>query len=278
MSSVLFPDPETLDAYRRSLTTSVVGCAITYVETVGSTNDLARSAGQVGEPEGTVILADQQIAGRGRLGRSWTSPPGANVLMSLLLRPSWLPPTDSFVLTMLASVSLCEAVEQVTPLRAGLKWPNDLMLPNPAQAGAFGKAAGILSELEVDRDRIVWVIVGIGVNVNWTPEGALDGRDLSLTATSLSAAVGHPVDRLLLLRLLLDRLDQRYLDLRRGYRQELFEAWRNRLVMLQQAVQVRLTQGDLLQGFAEGVEPSGALLVRDDRGNLHTVTAGDVGG
>lgn len=262
----------------RGLNSTIVGQAIERHAEVGSTNDLARQQARAGHPEGLVILADRQTSGRGRLGRTWAAPAGSSLLLSLLLRPTWLPPADAFALTMLAGVALCEAVEQVAPPRAALKWPNDLMLPIETASGpALRKAAGILSELEISGETIAWVVIGIGVNVNWSPSGSVDGRDLAEVATSLGAAAGQPIARLPLLRALLERLDARYAALQGGGRDALFDAWRERLAMLGQPIQVRLPHGEL-SGIAEAVERSGALLVRDEQGVLHSVMTGDVGG
>jgi BirA family biotin operon repressor/biotin-[acetyl-CoA-carboxylase] ligase len=258
------------------LPTRVIGRPLLWYEQVGSTNDLIKERARAGAAEGLVVLADAQTAGRGRRGRGWAAPPRSSLLMSLLLRPAWLPATDAFTLTMLAGVALCEAVVEVAPLHAALKWPNDLLLPAaPRVAQATHKSAGILSEIELEGDQIALVVIGMGINVNWSPEGIVDGRDLTQVATSLSAAAGHPIDRLALLRALLIRLDTRYQALRRGQREELFSAWRSRLAALGQRVSVQLPHGEL-RGVAEDVEPSGALRVRDEQGALHTVLAGDV--
>jgi BirA family biotin operon repressor/biotin-[acetyl-CoA-carboxylase] ligase len=270
------PDDLAAHAIQHDLPTTVIGRSLLRYERVGSTNDLVRERARAGRDEGLVVLAEEQTAGRGRQGRGWSAPPGSSLLLSVLLRPTWLSPADSFTLTMLAGVALCEAVEQATPVRAALKWPNDLMLPGPA-GEPLRKAAGILSELEIAHDRIAWVVLGMGVNVNWSPEGVVDGRDLGLVATSVGAAACGPVDRRALLRALLVRLDARYLALRRGQREELCTSWRGRLATLGQPVVVRLPQGEI-HGVAEEVEHSGALLVRDAAGVVHTVTAGDVGG
>lgn len=276
------PDNLDLDALQHGLATRVIGRPLVCYERAGSTNDIVRERARAGQAEGLVVLAEEQVAGRGRLGRGWAAPPGSSLLLSLLLRPTWLPPTGAFALTMLASVALCEAVEQVAPVRAALKWPNDLVLPI-AQPGLPDappeqrKAAGILSELELDRGGIAWAVIGIGVNVNWMPVGVVDGRDLAAVATSVSAAASRPVERRALLRALLAQLDVRYLALRQGRREELFDAWRGRLAMLGQPVQVRLLPGEL-HGIAEDVEPSGALRVRDERGVVHMILAGDIGG
>jgi BirA family biotin operon repressor/biotin-[acetyl-CoA-carboxylase] ligase len=272
------PSELTPEAIQQDLPTAVVGRQVRSYAQVGSTNDLAREQARAGQPEGLLIVADEQVAGRGRMGRGWAAPPGSSLLMSILLRPWWLAPADAFALTMLAGVALCEAIEQVAPLRTALKWPNDLLLaPQAPGSTEPRKAAGVLSEIELANGSIAWVIIGIGVNVNWAPSGMVDGRDLRDVATSLSAAVGAAVDRPALLRALLLRLDQRYAALRDGRREELFTTWRARLATLGQPVTVRLPRGEV-SGIAEAVEPSGALRVRDSAGVVHTVLAGDVGG
>lgn len=268
-------DERTFDALWRDLTTLVVGRAIERHERVVSTNDLARERAHAGAAEGLVVLAEEQTAGRGRLGRGWAAPPGSSLLLSVLLRPAWLPPNDTFALTMLAGAALCEAVEEAAPVRAALKWPNDLMLPEQ-QDPTLRKAAGILSELHLEQNRVAWVVLGMGVNVNWAPAGIVDGRDLALTATSVSRAAGVPIDRMALLQALLRRLDARYAALRQGRRQELFDSWRARLATLGQTVRISLVRGEL-RGVAEGVEPSGALRVRDAHGDIHTILTGEVG-
>ncbi len=258
--------------------TRVVGRTVLHYNAVGSTNNLVKEYARANHPEGLVIMADEQLAGRGRLGRGWTAPPGSSLLMSLLLRPTWLSPHDAFLLTMLAGVALCEAVEQVAPITAALKWPNDLLLPVPQPDGstAHRKAAGILSEIEMKNEQIRWMVVGMGVNVSWSPHGMVDGRDLAQSATSVSAA-GQYVDRMTLLQLLLERLDMHYAALWHGQREKLFSLWHARLATLGSRVTVRLPAGELV-GMAEDVEPSGALRVRDDSGKQHVVMAGEVGG
>jgi BirA family biotin operon repressor/biotin-[acetyl-CoA-carboxylase] ligase len=270
-------DDLALDSIERDLPTKVIGRPLLRHARVGSTNDLVKQRARAGDAEGLVILAEEQTAGRGRQGRGWVAPPGSSLTLSLLLRPYWIPPADTFALTMLAGVALCEATEETTSLQAALKWPNDLLLPaRPGAPPDTHKAAGVLSEFELEDDRILWVVVGMGINVNWSPSGVVDGRDLAQVATSLADAAGRPIDRAALLRALLSRLDARYLALRQGRREELFTAWRGRLATLGQAVMVRLPRGEL-RGIAEDVEPSGALLLRDERGVVQTILAGDVG-
>ena len=271
-------DDLTPERIQHKLDSTIVGRAVEHYSRVGSTNDLMRQHARAGRPEGLVIVADEQTAGRARMGRASAPPTGSTLLLSLLLRPSWLAPAEAFSLTILASLALCEAVEQVAPLRAALKWPNDLLLSVRIAAGpTLRKAAGILSEIALDRDRITWVVIGIGVNVGWSPAGIVDGRDLAEVATSVGAAAGQPIERLQLLRSLLERLDARYAALQRGDYADLFECWRDRLTTLGQPVQISLPQGQL-RGVAEDVDRTGALRVRDEHSMLHTVLAGDVGG
>ncbi len=269
------PLPEDLDliTLRRRIDTRIIGATIMRYERVASTNDIARDRARNGYPEGLVVLAEEQSAGRGRLGRSWVSPYGEALLLSILLRPVWLPPGEAFSLTMMAGVALCEAVEHVVSSPVQLKWPNDLLL---FVDGEWRKSAGILSEISVAGDTIEWAIVGIGVNVNQAPAGAVNGRNLQQTATCISAAVGRRISRSSLLEALLTTFDERYAQLQSGERGSLFSAWRTRLARMGEPVIVTLPGGEL-RGIAEDVAPDGSLLLRDADGVLHTVHTGDVG-
>jgi BirA family biotin operon repressor/biotin-[acetyl-CoA-carboxylase] ligase len=237
-----------------------------YYASVTSTNILARERAEAGAPEGLVIVADEQTAGRGRSGRRWVSRPGDSLMLSMVLRPP-LMPAERFMLTMLAGVALCEAVEHTAGCRALLKWPNDLLLG--IEAGTPRKAAGILAESSLD-----WVVIGMGLNVAAQPHEVVDGHDLTARATSVSAASGRAIQRGALLAALLQRFEAGYLALPNN-QEAILAAWRARLHTLGQPVTVRLAQGTV-QGIAEAVDRSGSLLVRDTTGVLHTITAGDV--
>lgn len=266
------------DLFQRDLQTRIIGRPLLHYTRVGSTNDLVRTYARDGHPEGLVILADEQTTGRGRQGRGWIAPADSSLLFSLLLRPTWLAPSDAFALTMMAGVSLCEAIEESVGIQAALKWPNDLMLSEPAPApSVLRKAAGILSELEIEHEQIAWVVIGMGINVNWSPSGVVDGRDLAEVATSVSLAAGHLVDRVKLLQTLLTRMDIGYQALYQGHHEALFNAWRKRLTTIGQSVRLQLMNGELF-GTAEDVTLSGALQLRDEHGLLHEITAGDVDG
>lgn len=238
---------------------------------VGSTMDVAREL--LPTLDGTqlplLVTADLQTAGRGRLGRRWEAPPGAALLLSLALRPTWLPPERGVALVWMTATALCEAVEQVAPVQASLKWPNDLLLPH---GGGRAKAAGILLEVSLGAGGIEWAIIGCGVNVSAAPPP----ESTRYPATSVAEAAGRPVSRLELLRALLRRLDHWHARLLAGEQESLRGAWRDRLSGMGAPVRVETGAGPL-EGRAEGVDQSGALLVRDAAGHLHAVTAGDVG-
>lgn len=247
------------------LPTTIVGRNVRFFPSVGSTNDLLKQAARTGAEEGLAFVADEQVTGRGRRGRSWTAPSGSSLLNSVLLRPSWLQAADTFLITMLAAVAAAEAIEDCTSLSVGLKWPNDL------QIGAR-KLGGILVEAELSNTAVRWVVIGCGINVNWEPRTI---PELADRATSLSAELGRTLDRRALLRALLSRLDARYLDLRRGARAALQRDWRERLITLGQPVSAETPQGQLL-GVAIDVTADGALVLRDQHGQQHLISAGDV--
>ncbi len=246
------------------LATTAIGHPIRFFPSVGSTNDLLKTEARAGAAEGLVFVTDEQVAGRGRRGRSWTAPAGTSLLVSVLLRPTWLPPTNAFILTSLAAVAAAEALE-TTGLTIKLKWPNDLQV-------AGRKLGGILVETEMANDQLHWVVVGCGINVNWDPSVV---PELATTATSMSAELGQQVPRQPLLLALLQSFDRHYIALRHGAGSALFDAWRSRLTTIGQPVLADTPQGSLL-GVAEDVTQDGALIIRDNQGQQHLVTAGDV--
>ncbi len=238
----------------------LLGRQIHYHASIGSTNDEARRLAFAGAPEGTLVIADEQTAGRGRLHRRWWAPPGTSLLFSLIFRPS-LAPAQAQQLTMCAGLAAAEAIQAQTGLDVRLKWPNDVVWEGH-------KLGGILTELETDGERLVYAVVGMGLNVN-LDVAALP--PLSAPATSLLA--GHPVDRLSLLLAILGHWEARYRRLQQGVSP--YEDWAARLVTVGQQVQV--SQGDrLLEGYATGVESDGALLLRYADGRVERIWGGDV--
>lgn len=244
------------------LRTQFVGRAVEVHAEIGSTNTRASELARMGAPDGALVLAERQTAGRGRLGRAWHAPAGGSLLMSLVLRPR-LAPAQAQRMTMIASVALVSAIRATTSLEARVKWPNDVQI-------AGKKVAGILTELGMAEAALGYVVVGMGINVN-LDIAALP--PLMAPTTSLSAEAGRRVSRLELLLVLLEEIERRYLLIREGWSPH--EEWRAHLATLGQRVRVSDGQ-ETTSGMAEDVDPDGALLVRTDTGDLERILVGDV--
>jgi BirA family transcriptional regulator, biotin operon repressor / biotin---[acetyl-CoA-carboxylase] ligase len=261
-----------LEEMRSRLQPQVLPTSIEYRAQVGSTMDLVRAQLEAGAPEGMLAVTDEQLAGRGRQGRSWVTPPGSALLFSLGLRPTWLALPEAMTLVWLAAVSLCEGIAEATGLDPQLKWPNDVLLPDPGNPAGRAKTAGILLESHIGEAGLVWAILGCGINVSASPP---PDAGLRTSATDLSRSLGAPVDRMAVFAAILQRMDAWYGRLQAGERPALFTAWRNRLISIGHEVTVQTAQGSL-QGLALDVETDGALRVRDATGEVHRVTHGDV--
>jgi BirA family biotin operon repressor/biotin-[acetyl-CoA-carboxylase] ligase len=252
-----------------TLTTAWLGRAYRYAAELDSTNDQMKRWAAEGAPQGAVLLADYQSAGRGRLDRRWDAPQATSLLLSVLLRPAGWPAERGAWLTMLAGLAVAEAIKAVAGLPARLKWPNDVLIEHDGQ---WRKVCGLLLDATLDGERLATAIVGIGLNVN-VPAGDLAA--FATPATSLLAAGGRPVARRPLLAALLARLEHAYDAADAG--QSPAAAWSARLQTLGQAVTVSAAGSAVpLAGVAEGVDEWGRLLVRDAAGRRHTITAGDV--
>jgi BirA family transcriptional regulator, biotin operon repressor / biotin---[acetyl-CoA-carboxylase] ligase len=245
------------------LGTHDLGQVLHCFDAVASTNDVAKRLAEEGADHGEVVMAERQTAGRGRRGREWVSPPGRNAYLSAILRPE-LPPQRAAELTLVAAVALCHAVRRAG-VDAGIKWPNDLVVGGR-------KLCGILTELAADPDQVQWVVVGAGVNVNATAAD-LPG-ELRETATSLAIERGQPVPRALFAAASLTLLEE-WLDLHaeRGFA-PIRDEWRVLSDTLGREVRVT-TDGREIEGLAEDLDASGALLVRA-AGRLEVVHSGDV--
>jgi len=226
---------------------------------IPSTQDELRRLAEAGAPEGTLVVADHQIRGRGRQGRRWLDEPGANLLFSLLLHPH-IPAAQLPQLSLLAALASAEALEAAAGLAIEIRWPNDLQ-----QRGR--KVGGILAEAAAMGERVAYVIVGVGINVNQTEFPA----DLPERATSLALEVGHPLSREVLLETLLVSLDRWYARyLSEGF-SPVREGWRRAAVTLGQRV-----EGAGVSGIAEDLDADGALLVRTAQGDLVRLVAGEL--
>jgi BirA family biotin operon repressor/biotin-[acetyl-CoA-carboxylase] ligase len=238
------------------LNTQFVGRQILYYPAIPSTMNEAKRAARGGAVEGTVIIADQQTAGRGRLGRAWLSPRG-NIALSLIIRPSLeqLPR-----LNMVASLAIVHSIENVTGLKAEIKWPNDILIGGK-------KVCGILIESALRGGSVDWAIIGIGINIDLAASSRSE-----FAATSLCHELGHEISRLELLKCLLGELERFYLALRRG--EPIHEEWRKRLVTLGKTVRLK-SAGVVEEGYAEAVDEDGYLLLRRPDGDLIRIAAGE---
>lgn len=246
-------------AITRDLETRFIGQNVVYYPSLTSTNEVAAREAQQGAAEGTIVVADEQTAGRGRLERVWLSPKGS-LAMSVILYPglSLLPS-----LIMLASLSVVHGIESATGLRAEIKWPNDVLINGK-------KVCGILIESDVQGNRVNHSVIGIGINVNLKLAGF---PEISSIATSLSDELGRDVSRLVVLRCLLVEFEKLYRTLSSSG--SIYKDWRDRLVTL--GKQVRATTGNTVyEGVAESVTPDGSLMLRSPDGNLTRIVAGDV--
>jgi BirA family transcriptional regulator, biotin operon repressor / biotin---[acetyl-CoA-carboxylase] ligase len=241
-----------------------------WVAETGSTNaDMAALV--AGAESGTaplVLVSDHQTAGRGRLDRTWQAPPGSSVLMTVAVPVGAIPDTRRTLL----STALALAVHSVRP-ELSVKWPNDLVVPAPEDDPlGYRKVGGILAEAIKGPDEADWVLLGIGLNVNWP--GIPDG--LEGIAASLNSVVGHDLDREELVASVLRRLDEDWLPLvEAGDVERLLMAYRRCSATLGGRVLVQLPAGEIV-GTATGITAEGALVVEDDAGTSRRVTVGDI--
>jgi BirA family biotin operon repressor/biotin-[acetyl-CoA-carboxylase] ligase len=235
---------------------------VRWVDETGSTNADLMAAARDGAPDGTVLVADHQTAGRGRADRVWTAPPGSSLLMSVLVRPS---AAFTPFAGMAVGVAAADGIAAASGVEVRLKWPNDLVWPGRGD-GSDKKLGGILAEADWSDSDAPAVVVGLGLNVNWP---STFPADLQQIATSVNHIAGHDVDRQDLLVAILQALDTRVGD------QHLVDAVRERSATLGTRVRVELL-ASVVEGTAAELTPQGHLVVHGDDGRRHTITAGDV--
>jgi BirA family biotin operon repressor/biotin-[acetyl-CoA-carboxylase] ligase len=239
------------------LDTALRGRPFRFFNQIGSTNDEALRWLGEGVPSGSLVAADEQTHGRGRLGRTWYAPLGTALMVSYLLRPAV---EDVPYVPMMGGLAVCETLSSLGVERVGLKWPNDVQIDGR-------KVCGVLPEVAWHGEKLIGVALGIGLNVRVD----FAGTALAQTAISLEDAIGR-VDRLDVLVRLLTRLD--HWSARLGA-EELYRAWRSRLTMIGQAISIQGVTGTV-QGVAERVDRHGALWVRRDDESVQRVVAGDL--
>lgn len=243
----------------------LIGCRLVSVATTVSTNSDAFRLAENGAQEGTVVLADCQSGGKGRLGRRWESPAGVNLYCSVILRPDLLP-YEASQLTFLSAVAVANAIEGVSGLSPAIKWPNDLLLHGR-------KVAGLLNEMSAETDRVGFVILGIGVNLNMAK--AQFPQDLRFPATSLMLETGSPVSRTAFAVRLFRELAAGYERFRQDGFAAVREEWSRRCNAFGREVSVDMGNSTLRGPFA-GIDQDGALLLRRPDGTTERILSGDV--
>jgi BirA family biotin operon repressor/biotin-[acetyl-CoA-carboxylase] ligase len=244
----------------------IIGREVIFLDSTGSTNDAAmKIAAERDDPEGIVVVANTQTGGRGRLGRSWVSPPGVNLYFTILLKPAFSP-DEAPLLTLMAAVASVSDIRMVTGLDAGIKWPNDILVSGR-------KAGGILLEMRTDADKIRFVAIGIGINVNMDVE-ALPEEIRSLS-TTLTKEGNIKVDRARLLENILTEAGRLYKDVVAGKGSVILKEWRELSLMAGRQVSVQM-HDKIISGIAEDIDDKGRLIVRLPSGGRETVSAGDV--
>jgi BirA family biotin operon repressor/biotin-[acetyl-CoA-carboxylase] ligase len=250
---------------RQLLRTQRLAGKLHYFSQIGSTNSHARELAEGGAAEGEIVVAEAQTQGRGRLSRRWESPPFANLYLSVILRPH-LPPRQAPQITLTAAVSLAETVGSFVPKPPTIKWPNDILIGGR-------KLAGILTEAACDMARIEYVILGIGLNVNYRRDAMPE--ELRERATSMADATGQNLSRESVFARLIHDLDRCYGELEEAGFESLRPRWKAYFDLRGRRVRVE-HNGQTIFGRAIDIDSEGALIVEDDRGECCTIVAGDV--
>jgi BirA family transcriptional regulator, biotin operon repressor / biotin---[acetyl-CoA-carboxylase] ligase len=259
------PEKITADEIRLGLTTHFIGRNIHYEETVESTQRIAHRFASEDVPEGTVIVAEEQLSGRGRMDRKWHSPKYTGIWMSLVIRPN-IPLSNAPQLTLLTAVAIVQAIEETTDLLPEIKWPNDILINGK-------KVTGILTELQAEADRIHSIIIGIGLNVNQAIEDF--PLELQETASSLFIESGKKVSRSELIRSffkIFEKLYTVYLD--QGFLpiKILWEGYASSIGKYIRARTITTT----IEGKALGITDDGVLKVEDQTGLIHHIYSADI--
>ncbi|MCH1624720.1 biotin--[acetyl-CoA-carboxylase] ligase [Fredinandcohnia quinoae] len=259
------PDKISSNEIQLGLKTSSLGRNIHFEETVTSTQKIAHHLAYEGAPEGTIVVAEEQTAGRGRLDRVWHSPKHTGVWMSIILRPN-IPPYQAPQLTLLAAVGVVQGIQEATGLEADIKWPNDILLNNK-------KVVGILTELQAEADRINSVIIGIGINVNHTESHFPDF--LKNIATSLAIQKGEGIDRARLIQCILVKIEKLYGEyLQHGFK-IIKLLWESYAISIGQNIIARTLTG-AIEGKALGITDEGVLQLKSLDGTIHHIHSADI--
>ncbi len=253
-------------ALQRCLRSAVFGHRVFYYPTVGSTNDRALELAAAGEPEGGLVLAEEQTGGRGRRDRAWTSRSRLGIYASLILRPG-LPAARAPLFTFVAAISVADALRESARLEARIKWPNDVLIGRR-------KIAGILGEVRGSDPEIRELVMGMGLNVNQSPGDF--PPDLRERATSVRIETGRPTERAPILAALLEGCERRYARLLRGEAPELLREWETLSAIPRGGSVVVDGPSGRREGSVAGVDEEGALLLQESGGGMVRIPFGEI--
>lgn len=250
-----------IDRYRKQGT---IGKKIIHREKLDSTNVFAFRQALAGEPEGTCVVAESQEKGKGRLGRKWSSPAGRNIYLSVILRPL-IHPSTVYPITFLSSLAVSDTIEELTGMKASLKWPNDVLMHGR-------KISGTLLELSTEADMVRFVIIGIGFNVNIEPKDM--DQEIKARATSLLMETKKTYERSRVCGILLSNLERYYGLFREDGEQAICDIWEERAQIRGKHLEIN-QMGESYKGIAKGIDRDGAILLDID-GKTKKIIAGDV--
>ena len=248
---------------KRELKTDFIGHDIHYFKEVDSTNDVAKYLAEEGAEEGTIVIAEIQNRGKGRRGKTWISPPGG-VWMSIILRPD-IPPFNAPQLTLVTGVAVAETLKKECNLDVGIKWPNDILIGSK-------KVCGILTEVNASIEKINYVIVGIGIDMN--VDVPLFPPDLQKGATSLKNELDTEINGAILVQKFLLEFETIYNEFKAGKFPEILKEWRSLSKTIGNNVEVR-TRGKTIRGEAVGINKEGILILELEDGSLEKIISGE---
>ena len=252
----------TSDEIKSGLNTNILGREVLYYAETTSTNDIAIELAGRDAKEGTLVIADSQTRGRGRLDRKWVAPAGTSILASLILRPAIeLSQVNRIVL--ITTISIIHAIRNVTNLSALVKWPNDIVINGR-------KAAGILAESKTEKNSLNFVVVGFGVNVN-IKKGSFP-EEITDIATSLSIESGREVSRIYLLQEILKQIESRYLRLNGN---SFLDEWKSLSATIGSQIQIEYPDSTRT-GLATDIDENGALIIQLDTGEIKHIMNDDI--
>lgn len=260
------PDLLLADEIREKLNTSVFGKQdIIHLKETDSTNTRAKDLASHGAPEGTVVIAEKQTKGRGRRGRSWFSPLSDGIYASLILRPA-ISPVVASKITLMAAVAVAESLLSLTQLDVRIKWPNDILINGK-------KIAGILTEISTEMDRVDYIVIGLGLNVNTSFKNT--SKEVRERATSILAETGKRFPRIKLIRAYLQFYEKYYEMFNKSGFEPIMSRWKELANIIGQRIIVDTISKKYI-GEVLNVDDDGILILKDDRGITHRIFSGDV--